>query len=196
MTQIPQTLLLASASRYRRELLARLIPDPRWQASNVDECRQSDEAPARMALRLATAKATAVSHAHGSSVVIGSDQVACIGEQVLGKPGNHHNAAKQLADCSGQEVQFYTAVCVLRQQPGFSETHTNITTVRFRTLTAADIDSYLRRDQPWDCAGSFRSEGLGIALLESMHTTDPSALIGLPLIWLAGSLQRAGVRIL
>lgn len=196
LSALPSEVLLASASRYRRELLTRLLPEVPWKAPAVNESRLDDEKPDAMAIRLATAKAAAVSGEAPASLVIGSDQVASVDGRILGKPGDHRNAAAQLQACSGREVLFHTAVCIKRIEPAFSETHLDTTTVQFRHLSNNEIDTYLQRDKPWDCAGSFRSEGLGIVLVESMHTRDATALIGLPLIWLAGSLQRAGIELL
>jgi septum formation protein len=185
-------LVLASASRYRRELLTPFAPDLKQEAADVDESPQAGEAPAGLAARLASAKAEAVAARHTDAIVIGSDQVAALGDIALGKPGNHQSAASQLAACSGESVCFYTAVAVIHQDAGFSELHTDITVVSFRELSSAEIDHYLRIDEPWDCAGSFRAEGLGAVLFDAMETHDPSAIIGLPMIWLLGALRRAG----
>ena len=169
-------------------------------APAVDETPLAQEPPAKLALRLAREKASAVAADYPDAVIIGSDQVAAVDEERLGKPGNHKAAAAQLARCSGKSVKFYTAVCVCHRASGTGEmiekTHVDLTTVHFHTLSSARIDSYLNKDQPWDCAGSFRSEGLGVTLFEAIETRDPSAIIGLPLIWLAGSLQRAGIALL
>ena len=194
MPDSPRHLILASASPYRRELLKRIVPEFEVCAAAIDESRHADETPAELARRLAHAKAATVSGSHPGALVIGSDQVAALGDQALGKPGNAANAARQLAACSGQQVIFYTAVTV--GGPDFAEQHLDITTVTFRSLNATEIEHYLERDKPWDCAGSFRSEGLGAVLFESVSTQDPSAIVGLPLIWVAGSLRRAGWELL
>jgi septum formation protein len=165
-------------------------------APAVDETPLVQEPPAKLALRLAREKASAVAADYPDAVIVGSDQVAAVDEERLGKPGNHKVAAGQLARCSGRPVKFHTAVCVCHRASGTEETHVDLTTVHFHTLSPARIDSYLNKDQPWDCAGSFRSEGLGVTLFDAIETRDPSAIIGLPLIWLAGSLQRAGIVLL
>lgn len=195
MTEQSASLILASASPYRRELLERIVATFDVAPSSVDESHAQDEQPGSLAQRLASVKAAAIASANPDAVVIGSDQVASYAGNILGKPGNHANAAKQLLACSGRPVIFYTAVSVVSESNGFAEHHIDITTVNFRTLTAAEIDSYLEHDQPWDCAGSFRAESLGVTLFESIENKDPSAIIGLPLIWLAGSLRRAGVQL-
>ncbi len=194
MPDSPNSLILASASPYRRELLERIVPKFEVRAADIDESRQADESPAQLAARLAAAKAAAVAATHPAALVIGSDQVAALGDQALGKPGDAATAARQLAACSGQQVIFHTAVSLTG--PDFAEHHVDITTVTFRSLDAGEIDSYLQRDKPWDCAGSFRSEGLGAVLFKSIESRDPNAIVGLPLIWLAGSLRRAGWQLL
>jgi septum formation protein len=164
--------------------------------ADIDEQPREGETPARLAARLAAEKAEKLAAQHPGAIVVGSDQVAALGDSALGKPGTPERAAEQLAACAGREVVFYTAVAVIRTDPGFREQHTDITRVQFRNLTAPEINAYLTADQPWDCAGSFRSEGLGAVLFESIHNRDPAAIIGLPLIWLAGSLRRAGLQLL
>lgn len=194
----PQTpVLLASGSAYRRELLGRLLPSFDWCAPDVDERRMPDEPPAMLAARLARLKADAGMALKGPGmIVIGSDQVAALGDQVLGKPGNARNAMAQLLACSGRAVRFYTAVCVIAAAGEPVETHTDLTTVRFRSLDEDLISGYLERDQPFDCAGSFKAERLGVMLMESMENQDPTAIQGLPLIWLAGCLRRMGVSLI
>jgi septum formation protein len=189
----PPKLILASGSPYRKELLGRINNEFSVLAPAVDESPQSSENPADLACRLARMKAAAISNEHPGAVVIGSDQVASLGNTPLGKPGDHATATQQLMACSGQAVEFHTAVCVIHQAAGFDETHSDLTTVRFRTLDAAEIESYLKADSPYDCAGSFRSEGRGITLFNAIENDDPTALVGLPLIWLAGCLRRAGI---
>jgi septum formation protein len=190
------TLILGSSSPYRRALLERLTADFTTAVPDIDETPQTDEQPEALALRLACGKAATISALHPDALVIGSDQVASVDGQILGKPGGHQVAAQQLARCSGKAVIFFTAVCVRRAIGSWEETHLDQTKVQFRTLDQATIDAYLQKDQPWGCAGSFRSEGLGVVLFESIDNQDPTALIGLPLIWLAGSLQRAGINLL
>jgi septum formation protein len=186
-------LILASTSRYRRELLERLRLPFSTENPAVDETRAPDESPAELALRLALAKATAVAARHPDAVVIGSDQVAACAGHALGKPGTPERARQQLAVASGQTVSFHTAVAVIAPHRAVPELHRDETRVRFKPLSEVTIARYVELDQPLDCAGSFRSEGLGIALFEAIDTSDPTALVGLPLVWLAGALARAGL---
>jgi len=181
--------ILASTSRYRRELLGRLLSDFRCRAPEVDETPIPGEAPAERARRLALLKAEAC--AEPGQVVIGSDQVASLDGRILRKPGGFEAALAQLQACSGRSVQFHTAVSVIG--PGGGDSHLDLTQVNFRSLDTARLAAYLRREQPYDCAGSFKSEGLGVMLMDSIETRDPTALQGLPLIWLAGCLQRMGI---
>jgi len=187
------SLLLASTSRYRRELLGRLRLAFDTENPAVDEARRPGEPPAALAERLALAKAGAVAARHPGAVVIGSDQVAACDDLVLGKPGTAARACQQLAAASGRTVTFHTAVAVIGADGTHHELHRDETRVRFRTLSAAAIARYVELEQPLDCAGSFKSEGLGIALFAAIETTDPTALVGLPLVWLAAALARAGL---
>ena len=189
-------LILASQSPYRRELLARLAADFECRPAAVDETPAPGEKPAELALRLAISKAEVIATAAPDAIVIGSDQVAALGDEPLSKPGTHERAVAQLAACSGRQVVFHTAVAVLHKAADFRDTHTDITTVTFRPLSDADIESYLRLDEPYDCAGSFRAEAHGPLLFESLESRDPVAIIGLPLIWLAASLRRSGLDLL
>jgi len=189
-------LILASGSPYRRQLLGRLTRDFEVEPPDVDESAAAGEAPADMAGRLARLKASAIAAGQIDATVIGSDQVAALGSRILGKPGSEANAIQQLLDCSGKTVHFYTAVCVLNKQTGFDESHTDLTTVVFRNLAAAEAEAYVRIDHPLDCAGSFRAEGLGVTLFDAIENRDPTAIIGLPLIWLSSCLRRAGIPIL
>lgn len=186
-------LVLASTSRYRRELLARLALPFETAAPDVDETPRAGEAPRELALRLALEKAQAVAARKPQAIVIGSDQVADLHGQPLGKPGTHECAAAQLARMSGQTVLFHTAVAVVQASRGFAQSSLATVTVRFRTLDAATIERYLLAEQPYDCAGSAKSEGLGIALLQAIESDDPTALIGLPLIRTAQLLRAAGL---
>lgn len=186
-------LVLASTSRYRRELLARLALPFETAAPDVDETPRAGEAPRELALRLALEKAQAVAARKPQAIVIGSDQVADLHDQPLGKPGTHERAAAQLARMSGQTVLFHTAVAVVQASRGFAQSSLATVTVRFRTLDAATIERYLLAEQPYDCAGSAKSEGLGIALLQAIESDDPTALIGLPLIRTAQLLRAAGL---
>jgi len=191
-------LVLASTSRYRRDLLARLRADVRTQAPHVDETALSGETPAALAERLAAAKAQSVAaHARGT-LVIGSDQVADLDGRILGKPGSVENARAQLAACSGRDVIFHTAVCLVDARAPCAQAYAAIdaTRVRFRRLDEDEIARYLQCEQPLDCAGSFKSEGLGIALFEHIESADPTALVGLPLIALCRLLREAGVSII
>jgi len=186
-------LILASTSRYRRELLERLRLPFDIVSPGVDETPQPGEAPAALARRLALAKARAVAQAHPQAVVIGSDQVADLAGTPIGKPGDHARAVQQLRAMSGHSVVFQTAVAVLREQTGHVGEALVPVTVRFRTLDDDEIEHYLRMEQPYDCAGSARSESLGVALLEAIESDDPTALVGLPLIRTAALLRAAGI---
>lgn len=189
-------LILGSTSRYRRELLTRLRLPFEVVAPDVDETPRPDETPAALAGRLALAKASAVSALHPDAVVIGSDQVADLQGRPLGKPGTHERATLQLREMRGQTVLFQTAVSVIHPAMSFQETALVTVQVRFRMLDDAEIEAYLRAEQPYDCAGSAKSEGLGIVLLESITNDDPTALIGLPLIQTSRLLRAAGVSLL
>jgi septum formation protein len=190
------TLILASTSPYRRELLERLRVPFEIVRPEVDEAPLANEAPKDIASRLSLAKAQAVASRFPHSVVIGSDQVADLNGQAIGKPGAHKRALMQLTRMSGQVVLFHTAVSVLRLDPGFSQTLCAYARVKFRELDRAEIEAYLLAERPYDCAGSAKSEGLGIALLQSIESDDPSTLIGLPLIRTCSMLRAAGIRIL
>lgn len=185
------SLILASTSRYRRELLTRLRLPFEAVAPEVDEAALPGEAPAALAERLALAKARAVAALRPGAIVIGSDQVADLGGEALGKPGSHEAAAAQLRRMSGREVVFQTAVAIVA--PGLAAIERAEVRVRFRELGDAAIEAYLRADQPYDCAGSAKVESLGIALLEAVDSDDPTALIGLPLIRTCALLRRAGL---
>jgi septum formation protein len=188
---MPADLILASGSRYRRELLERLRIPFRVEAANVDETARPGEAPAALVARLARAKADALAARYPTSWIIGADQVAVIEDRVLGKPGDASGTVAQLRAESGRAVTFLTAACLVRLEPAESTHHLDETRVHFRSLSEAEIARYVALEQPFDCAGGFRSEGLGIALMERIESTDPSALIGLPLIWLSQALGRA-----
>lgn len=189
-------MVLGSTSPYRRELLARLRIPFSVTAPLVDETPEPGEAPSALALRLALAKARAVAALHPEAVVIGSDQVADLAGQPLGKPGEHARAVAQLRQMRGQTVVFQTAVAVVCQATGFEQADLAQVRVVFRDLSDDDIEAYLLAEQPYDCAGSAKSEGLGIVLLASIDNDDPTALIGLPLIRTARLLRQAGVRLL
>jgi septum formation protein len=195
MTAMPQ-LILGSTSRYRRELLERLRVPFDTLSPQVDETPLPGEAPAALATRLALAKARAVAQIHPTAVVIGADQVADLHGQPIGKPGTHERAVAQLTQMSGQVVVFQTAIAVACLASGFAQATLVPVRVRFRSLEAADIERYLRLDQPYDCAGSAKCETLGISLLEAIESDDPTALIGLPLIHTTRLLRAAGLDLL
>jgi septum formation protein len=194
-------IVLASTSRYRAELLRRLLADFEQRAPGTDETALPGEAPDARAARLAIAKAAAAAAAAAAAegladaLVIGSDQVAELDGMVLDKPGCAANARAQLAASSGRTVHFHTALCLLDTRNGRRQVHVDRTYARFRALGAAEIERYVAREQPLDCAGSFKCEGLGISLFERIDSEDPSALIGLPLIALASLLRAAGVAV-
>jgi septum formation protein len=185
-------LLLASTSRYRRELLSRLRLPFDCVAPDVDESQHAGETPESMACRLAAAKARAVAARMPGALVIGSDQTASLAGRALGKPGSRERAHEQLAACSGLTVEFHTAVCLVDVQ-GHENGALDSTLVQFRILTRDAIDRYLDAEQPFDCAGSFKAEGYGITLFEHIQSQDPTALIGLPLIRTAALLRAAGI---
>lgn len=188
-------LILASTSQYRRELLGRLGVEFACVPPGVPEDHRSGESPADRALRLATEKAQAVSLQAGGALVIGADQVAAVGTELLDKPGDAVRCRAQLSLLSGRTAHFYTACVLLRADSPLHAAHVDTTTVVFRTLSAGEIARYVDRERPFDCAGGFKAEGLGIGLFECIEGQDPTALIGLPLIWLAGALRAAGYEV-
>jgi septum formation protein len=188
--------ILGSTSIYRRELLQRLRIPFTVESPHLDETPMPSEAPAALASRLALAKARAVAQLHPGSIVIGSDQVADLDGTPLGKPGNHERAVHQLRAMRGKTVIFQTAVAVVCLHTGFCQEALAPVRVRFRELSDTEIENYLLAEQPYDCAGSAKSEGLGIALLDAIESDDPTALIGLPLIRTSGLLRAAGVPLL
>ena len=196
MSKLQRALILGSTSRYRRELLQRLRVPFEVVSPDVDETPLANEAPQALATRLALAKAKAVAALHPNAVVIGSDQVADLNGEPLGKPGTHERAVLQLQRMRGQTVVFQTAVSVVCQASGFEQTELAQIKVRFRELSDAEIEAYLRAEEPYDCAGSAKSEGLGIALLDAIDNDDPTALIGLPLIRTCRMLRAAGIDLL
>ncbi len=192
----PRKLILGSTSTYRRELLTRLRLPFEVASPEVDETPLTNESPRDLARRLALAKAHAVAEKFPAAVVIGSDQVADLDGQPLGKPGNHGRAVAQLRLMRGKLVVFQTAVAVVCRDSGFAEVDLAAVRVKFLDLSDAQIEAYLRAETPYDCAGSAKSEGLGIALLESIENDDPTALIGLPLIRTCRLLRAAGLDLL
>jgi septum formation protein len=188
-------LILASGSRYRQELLGRLgVPFQAW-SPDIDERPLPAEAPAQTARRLALAKARAAVPRHPAAWIIGSDQVAELGGRPIGKPGTRENARAQLRSMRGQVVRFHTALCLLDASRDHAREEVVTTEVAFRALTDAEIERYLDREDALDCAGSAKSEGLGIALLDRLSGDDPTALIGLPLVALSRMLREAGIEV-
>ncbi len=188
-----RTLVLGSTSAYRRTLLGRLHLEFETARPQVEESRQPDEPPEAMAERLAAAKAADVALHYPDALVIGSDQCAACGERILGKPGGYEQALEQLKTLSGQRVVFHTGLCLIDSRSGRQWQEVVPYAVHFRQLETAEIERYLRLEQPYDCSGSFKSEGLGITLFQRMEGDDPTALIGLPLIRLCSWLREAGL---
>lgn len=189
-------LVLSSTSPFRRELLSRLGFSFETANPDVDEMALYGESPEATALRLSEAKARAVVNTYPEALIIGSDQVACLDGQVFGKPGNYENAVKQLQSMRGRTVNFFTGLCLLNAKTGKAHLRGVPTLVTLRNLTDNEIENYLRREQPYNCAGSAKSEGLGIALIARMEGEDPNALIGLPLIALCDLLRLENINVL
>lgn len=185
-------LVLASTSAYRKQLIERLGVPFTVAAPNVDESPLPGESAVDLVARLARSKAEVVARRHTNSLVVGSDQLAMCGRDVLGKPGSGERAIAQLKSLSGHRVVFNTAVHVVHSDSGANEGHLDVTTVHFRRLTEEEIRRYVTRDKPYDSAGGFKVEALGISLFDRVDSHDPTALIGLPLIWLAAALRRHG----
>jgi septum formation protein len=186
-------LVLASTSPYRRQLLERFGQRFTVAAPEVDESALPGETPIDLVNRLARAKAEVVARRNPRSIVIGSDQVAVFGREIIGKPGNPERCIEQLKAVSGQRLTFHTAVHVIQSDSGSNDSHLDITTVHFRKLSAEEIARYVARERPVNCAGGFKAEGLGITLFDRIDSQDPTALIGLPLIWLSAALRKAGL---
>jgi septum formation protein len=189
-------LILASSSIYRQQLLRRLNLPFTTASPDIDESPHAGETPPQTALRLAEQKARALAARFPDALIIGSDQVAVLHGQAVGKPGNHANAVQQLSAASGAVMYFYTALCLLDSASGQAQLATTINEVKFRKLTPEQIERYLQAEKPYDCAGSAKSEGLGIALIEYIRGDDANALIGLPLIELTSMLMNAGVTVI
>lgn len=189
-------LVLASTSPYRRELLERLGLPFKTISPSIDETALPDETPEQLVKRLAESKARAVASDYPDSLIIGSDQVAVLNNKILGKPGNHEKATQQLRNASGQKVTFQTGLCLLNTRTDNCQIIVEPFSVVFRKLTDEQIENYLQREKPYDCAGSFKSEGLGISLFEKMAGDDPNALIGLPMIALVTMLTNEGLDVL
>ncbi len=185
-------ILLASSSAYRRGLLDRFLNEYQAVTPGVDEQAVDEPNPEKLAATLARTKAEAVSSSNREALIIGADQLAVLEQTILGKPGDHQKAVEQLLAASGKSVQFLTAVCLLEPVSRTRYEHIDRTLVRFRQFDRRLAETYLRHDRPYDCAGSFRIEGAGSVLFESVQTDDPTALIGLPMIWLAARLRELG----
>jgi len=192
MTDTP-ALLLASSSPFRRQLLDKLGLDFIHQSPDIDESPLADESPVALVMRLAREKAAALAGSHPDTLIIGSDQVAVIGDRVLGKPGTREKAIEQLSAASGQRVTFLTGLCLLNTATGRTQVACDPFHVQFRTLRPAQIERYVDAEQPLNCAGSFKSEGLGIVLFKALEGRDPNTLVGLPLILLTEFLAAEGV---
>ncbi len=188
-------LILASSSPNRKALLERLHLDFECHAPDIDETRHDDESASEYVRRLAKHKALAISDRHNDAVIIGSDQCALLDEQILGKPGDYENALKQLKAAQGKTVVFHTGVCVMHAAADFIEVDDIEYSVEFRHLSDQQLSHYLQREQPYQCAGSIKSEGYAACLFSKMHGDDPTALVGLPLIRLIAMLENAGVAI-
>ena len=185
--------VLASSSIYRRQLLSRLYPHFEVASPDIDESRHHNESVEAMVERLSLEKAQAVAPRFPASLIIGSDQVAVLGQQIFGKPGNHEAASAQLQQLSGQTAVFHTGLCLLNSATGRHQITRIPCEVRFKHLNPIQIERYLQLDQPYHCAGSFQSESLGIVLVDSIRCDDPTALMGLPLIALAAMLHQEGI---
>lgn len=187
-----KSLVLASSSPYRGQLLAKLGMPFKQDSPDINETPLENETAEDLVQRLASEKARELANKHPASLIIGSDQVACFENRIIGKPGNHENAHAQLKSFSGQSVEFCTGLCLLNSETQESQINLARFRVHFRELTASRIDAYLHKEQPYDCAGSFKSEGLGIALFSKLEGDDPNSLIGLPLILLTDMLLKEG----
>lgn len=189
-------IVLASTSPYRKSLLDKLGITYETAAPDIDENSADGEAPEKLVCRLAAQKTDAVSDHHPAALIIGADQVAVLNGKILGKPGNHTNAVQQLSDASGHAVTFYTGLCLLNAETGNRQISCETFKVVFRKLNLREIERYLTKEQPYDCAGSFKSEGLGISLFKELEGNDPNSLIGLPLIKLIDMLAAEGYSVL
>jgi septum formation protein len=191
-----QPLILASSSPYRKELLKRLLLDFEVFSPDIDESQLADERPEQTALRLAQLKARKIGETHPEAIIIGCDQVATLDGLQLGKPGNHKNATEQLRMMRGKQVTFHSALCLYNAKTQHMQAEVVPYVVEFRNVSNEQIDRYLLTEKPYNCAGSAKSEGLGIALISSMHGEDPNALIGLPLIKLISMLTAENIHVI
>jgi septum formation protein len=189
-------LILASSSPYRREVLSRLGVEFSSVSPDIDESPRDGETPQALVARLAESKALAVAESHPKGLIIGSDQVATLDDMILGKPGNHERAVEQLTLASGKRITFHTGLCLLNSETGERQVRCEPFSVEFRDLSDEEIENYLRKEQPYNCAGAFKSEGLGICLFKRMEGDDPASLIGLPLIQLVDMLRNEGLDVL
>lgn len=189
-------IILASSSSYRKSLLEPLIPNLECISPHIDESQKTNETPSEYVCRLALEKAKSVAQLHDSALVIGSDQCGKLNQQIITKPNNPDEAFDQLSRASGNSVKFYTGLCLFNSAKSTHQLICDTYEVKFRTLTKHQIHTYLEKDQPYDCAGSFKSEGLGITLFEGLHGNDPNTLIGLPLIELVSMLKKEGIDLL
>ncbi len=189
-------IVLASSSPYRKALLSKVINQFQCDAPNIDEAHLSTENFRQMAERLSISKAQALAASHPNSLIIGSDQVACVDDQILRKPLNKETNLSQLKLCQGKVAYFYTGLCLLNTQTGHYQSSVEQYTTKFRSLSDTQLSNYIDREKPFDCAGGFKMEGLGIALFEAIEGNDPNILIGLPLISLIDMLKEEGVSIL
>ncbi len=196
MQKQTRCLLLASSSIYRKELLSRLGLPFETASPDIDETPRPGESAAQTSLRLAEAKARELASRHPDHLIIGSDQVALLDGIQLGKPGTHERAVDQLQIMRGRSIEFHTALCLLNAQTGAAQTAVDITTVTMRDYTDSEIEAYLLREQPYHCAGSAKTEGLGVALIAAIENRDPTAIIGLPLIELTTMLKNEGIVLL
>ena len=190
-----QTLILASTSPFRQQILRKLNREFAIHAPDVDETPVDNETPQELVLRLSEAKARAVAHHYPDALIIGSDQIAVLENQILGKPHNHENARQQLMEAAGKKLTFYTGLCLFNSKTAHTQLRCVPYHVYFRNLNAEQIERYLLAEKPYNCAGSFKSEGLGISLFEKLEGEDPNTLIGLPLIELIRLLANEGVEI-
>jgi len=193
MTTMQRTLILGSSSPFRKELLQRLCLDYQTLSPDIDETRLVDETAAQMVKRLSLEKAKAIAEQQPNALIIGSDQCAVLNSEILGKPNNHENAVQQLQASSGQQVNFLTGLCLYDSHTGEYQLDLVPYGVEFRDLTRDEIETYLKNETPYNCAGSFKSEGLGISLFKGFTGSDPTALIGLPLIRLTEMLRNIGI---
>lgn len=191
--QTTPPLVLASTSPFRKNLLEKLEVSFETEAPNVDESHRKNESPEELVTRLAQAKAKKIADTRTSGLIIGSDQVACVDGDILGKPGGRDKAIVQLGRLSGNTVRFYTGLCLFNAETGHSQTSCETFDVSFRDLSEQQISRYVDQEQPFNCAGSFKSEALGITLFSSLHGDDPNTLVGLPLIRLTDMLAKEGI---